>query len=515
MKKSAKRIVSAILSLCMVSGAFGSVSGKPSENEVSAYTVNDTHYNKANYRSGLFESGAAWKYCRENRRIVISGAGSFTEDELKKITDEYETDCVVICETTSVPDGFDYSRSEYKVFVLTEGMTPDDITYVKEDDLMEGTFAGGGEWHYKRSNRCLIVDGEGTFDREEFLDVFETVTISEIDIVVFGKDIIYPERTGEYIVTGKELRYDSVIETVTGIPEHMRGVLTFTYKGSSFEQAFEKYLNDYADAYDRTVDYYRGKFYDLSILPDDADPFTYEYEKWDDYNKNNHASDEDGTFSDGVKWHYDSELMGLMVYGNGTVGTDEFGLISDKFKPQYAVIGKNVKIDEEKSSQGLNLFCLYYTNCTVDNWYPLVYSYEGSDIQAKYEEFTDSMVERFIEKPDVAESYKQNGLRHFLGIVSNDISGDFAASAVSTNEVNTRLYRLEANNLSEGETGDINKDGKVDVTDLSNLSLYLIGDKTFDYDCRISADVDRDGKAELSDLARMRQYISKMIASFG
>ena len=39
MKKSAKRIVSAILSLCMVSGAFGSVSGKTSENEVSAYTV--------------------------------------------------------------------------------------------------------------------------------------------------------------------------------------------------------------------------------------------------------------------------------------------------------------------------------------------------------------------------------------------------------------------------------------------------------------------------------------------
>ncbi|MDO5151083.1 MAG: hypothetical protein Q4D76_17070, partial [Oscillospiraceae bacterium] len=70
MKKSAKRIVSAMLSLCMVAGAFGSVSGKTSENEVSAYIVHDTHYNKANYRSGLFEGGAAWKYCRENRRIV-------------------------------------------------------------------------------------------------------------------------------------------------------------------------------------------------------------------------------------------------------------------------------------------------------------------------------------------------------------------------------------------------------------------------------------------------------------
>ena len=67
----------------------------------------------------------------------------------------------------------------------------------------------------------------------------------------------------------------------------------------------------------------------------------------------------------------------------------------------------------------------------------------------------------------------------------------------------------------ESETGDINSDLKIDVTDLSELSLALIGDRKLSETQQKAADVDKDGKVTLSDLARMRQYLSKIITSFG
>ncbi len=63
-------------------------------------------------------------------------------------------------------------------------------------------------------------------------------------------------------------------------------------------------------------------------------------------------------------------------------------------------------------------------------------------------------------------------------------------------------------------TGDINADGKVDITDLSLLSLYLIGDREFNDTQKQAADTDKNGKTELPDLATLRQFLSKVIESF-
>ncbi len=63
-------------------------------------------------------------------------------------------------------------------------------------------------------------------------------------------------------------------------------------------------------------------------------------------------------------------------------------------------------------------------------------------------------------------------------------------------------------------TGDINADGKIDITDLSLLSLYLIGDREFTDIQKQAADTDKNGKTELPDLATFRQYLSKVIESF-
>ena len=62
--------------------------------------------------------------------------------------------------------------------------------------------------------------------------------------------------------------------------------------------------------------------------------------------------------------------------------------------------------------------------------------------------------------------------------------------------------------------GDLNFDGKIDVTDLSELSLALADGKEFTDAQQNAVDVDKDGKVTLSDLARMRQFLSKIIEAF-
>ena len=62
---------------------------------------------------------------------------------------------------------------------------------------------------------------------------------------------------------------------------------------------------------------------------------------------------------------------------------------------------------------------------------------------------------------------------------------------------------------SEFIYGDLNNDKKVDVTDLSFLSLYLIGDMKFSDIQKKAGDVSTDESVNLADLARFRQYLSK------
>ena len=62
-------------------------------------------------------------------------------------------------------------------------------------------------------------------------------------------------------------------------------------------------------------------------------------------------------------------------------------------------------------------------------------------------------------------------------------------------------------------TGDINSDEKFDVSDISELSLYLIGDSTLSEHEKMLADVDYDGFVTLADLAKLQQYLSKKIDS--
>ncbi|MBR6835191.1 MAG: dockerin type I repeat-containing protein, partial [Oscillospiraceae bacterium] len=70
-------------------------------------------------------------------------------------------------------------------------------------------------------------------------------------------------------------------------------------------------------------------------------------------------------------------------------------------------------------------------------------------------------------------------------------------------------------NESGNTAGDISGDGQVDVTDLTMISLGLLGDLTLNETQRQFADVNHDGKVDLADLATLRQFLSKKIDTLG
>ena len=67
---------------------------------------------------------------------------------------------------------------------------------------------------------------------------------------------------------------------------------------------------------------------------------------------------------------------------------------------------------------------------------------------------------------------------------------------------------------SDVTCGDIDLDGKIDITDISVLSLALIGDSTLSVTEYKAADVTHDKQVNITDLAALRQYVSKVINSF-
>ena len=69
----------------------------------------------------------------------------------------------------------------------------------------------------------------------------------------------------------------------------------------------------------------------------------------------------------------------------------------------------------------------------------------------------------------------------------------------------------EGNAPVSEKIGDVDLNGTIDVTDLTDISLALLGDKELKADQQKAADIDGDGSVTLADLARLQQYLSKKI----
>lgn len=124
-----------------------------------------------------------------------------------------------------------------------------------------------------------------------------------------------------------------------------------------------------------------------------------------------------------------------------------------------------------------------------------------SDVFQKISIKTDESIIYYINAPqdelyNYIEKYRNS---EYDGLVSFDVSVPAVPS-------------LPAETIP---MGDINSDGKIDITDLTEISLFLIGDRELTAAQQKVADVDGDGEVKLADLAKFRQFLSKQISSLG
>ncbi len=59
----------------------------------------------------------------------------------------------------------------------------------------------------------------------------------------------------------------------------------------------------------------------------------------------------------------------------------------------------------------------------------------------------------------------------------------------------------------ERGSGDVNRDGSTDITDMTKLSLYLIGDVELYYPHVV--DMNKDGEVNIADLSTFKVYVTK------
>ena len=69
------------------------------------------------------------------------------------------------------------------------------------------------------------------------------------------------------------------------------------------------------------------------------------------------------------------------------------------------------------------------------------------------------------------------------------------------------LVKENVNKHADRVYGDVTMDKKVDVTDLTNIALHVIGDKKFDEDQTVVADVEDDDNVNLADLAALKMKL--------
>lgn len=90
---------------------------------------------------------------------------------------------------------------------------------------------------------------------------------------------------------------------------------------------------------------------------------------------------------------------------------------------------------------------------------------------------------------------------------SSESKGTYSVIATSESGFEKKVNVCNLNEVYSNTdiTGDINKDGKIDNSDMKLLKEYVLGMKTAD----ISADVNKDGVIDTSDIAELKNILSK------
>ena len=159
----------------------------------------------------------------------------------------------------------------------------------------------------------------------------------------------------------------------------------------------------------------------------------------------------------------------------------------------------------------------YYTFGDFRQKYSSLSDVPGADgVVPKYYVDNSTVTLRTIDTDEEVCSLKKFVVKHRNNpALHYASSGSYAGNDEYT--IMTPAVALEEpeNPVTETEViaGDLTGDRIVDITDLSYLSLYLIGDMELNDTQKKAADVDGDGEVKLADLAKMRQFLSRKVSS--
>ena len=109
-----------------------------------------------------------------------------------------------------------------------------------------------------------------------------------------------------------------------------------------------------------------------------------------------------------------------------------------------------------------------------------------------------------------------NVIRGYKGSTAEKYAETYGYKFEAIDEENAYTSPVEntsKESFSDCMKGDATGDGIVDISDITMLSLYLLGDNSLDENQQKAADIDDNDKVDLADLARLMQYISKKIES--
>ena len=98
-----------------------------------------------------------------------------------------------------------------------------------------------------------------------------------------------------------------------------------------------------------------------------------------------------------------------------------------------------------------------------------------------------------------------------LAVVNGTAKAGTVSIGTKTTEPSPTTKPTETTAPGAKLLGDVDCDGKVDITDITTLAISLVDKKPLTGDSKINADVDGDGSVALTDLARIKQFVSKVI----
>ena len=187
-----------------------------------------------------------------------------------------------------------------------------------------------------------------------------------------------------------------------------------------------------------------------------------------------------GVYTDGAEWNYDTETKTLVISGNGKITDAEFtGDFGYTEKAEKVIIGKDVILPEDEYAvNGGNAFLLGLLSDAKTENGMAVYLYHDSDADTAYQKIIADRVAKGWTEEEVRKAYPATYL-----------------------DDDTPLC------------GDVNLDGRVDITDAVLLSKAVSGSVEVNDVQKSAMDCDGDGEISSNDATTLMQFLVHAVDS--